>query len=57
MVKKIDNSNQRFEQSSPKSVGGVVTKGQCLHYNIEISARRVEGTSAMSTHLKSANQS
>jgi hypothetical protein len=33
-------------------VGGVVTKGQWVHCNTEISAKRGAGTSAMSTHLK-----
>jgi hypothetical protein len=33
-------------------VAGVVTKGQCIHCNTEISAKRGAGTSAMITHLK-----
>jgi hypothetical protein len=33
-------------------VAGVVTKGQCIHCNAEISAQRGAGTSAMITHLK-----
>jgi len=41
-----------WEEFSKIRVGGVVTKGQCVHCNIEISAKHGAGTSAMSTHLK-----
>ncbi|CAL5093664.1 unnamed protein product [Urochloa decumbens] len=33
-------------------VAGIVTKGQCIHCNTEISAKRGAGTSALGNHLK-----
>jgi len=41
-----------WEEFTKIRVGGVVTKGQCMHCNAEISAKRGAGTSAMSTHLR-----
>jgi len=41
-----------WEEFTKIRVGGVVTKGQCVHCNAEISAKRGARTSAMSTHLK-----
>jgi hypothetical protein len=43
---------QVWNEFSKIRVGGIVTKGQCIHCNVEISAKRRAGTSAMSTHLK-----
>jgi hypothetical protein len=44
--------SQVWNEFSKVRVGGIVTKGQCIHCNTEISAKRGAGTSAMSTHLK-----
>jgi len=41
-----------WEEFTKIRVGGVVTKGQYMHCNAEISAKRGAGTSAMSTHLR-----
>jgi hypothetical protein len=41
-----------WNEFSKIRVAGVVTKGQCIHCNAEISAKRGAGTSAMITHLK-----
>ena len=41
-----------WTEFSKVRVGGIVTKGQCIHCNVEISAKRGPGTSAMGNHLK-----
>jgi len=41
-----------WEEFTKIRVGGVVTKGRCMHCNAEISAKRGAGTSAMATHLR-----
>ena len=41
-----------WTEFSKVRIGGIVTKGQCIHCNVEISAKRGSGTSAMGNHLK-----